>query len=256
MLNLMPTDEIRIVGTPTTRAVDQSMRFVIHNAGIGLIHGLVGIGKSTAVDLALEDEALPITSIDLPVSYTAKEVVRWLYDAISATDDLGELPIRDLQDDLVQMLNAHPRVVVVRNAERLSREVAAHLQWLHDRPGANWPLMLIGAPNSVRAVERDALLRCRIAQTVSVEPLRGNDLALALQSMSMLLLGANRDLLLEIDSRVCHGVLANWRHFLDIAFYIRGQAKAAGLDAPQLDRTLAKAVIGKMPSFAHSRNSR
>jgi len=164
--------------------------------------------------------------------------------------------VRDLQDDLVSMLVSQPRVIVVSNAERLSREAAGHLQWLHDRPGAQWPLILEGAPSSVRAVERDAILRCRITQTVTVKPLTGRDLVVALQSMSMLLLGAGGDLLQEIDSRVCHGVLANWIQFLKIAFYIREQAEAAGREMPLLDRTLAKAVIAKMPSFTHSKSSR
>lgn len=256
MLDLAPDHAVEIVATPATGAVEQALRFVIDDAGIALIHGPVGTGKCTAVNMALRREELPITEIDLPVSYTAKEVVRWLHDAIAVTNDLNELPIRDLQDDLVEMLNANPRVVAVRNAERLSREAAAHLQWLHDRPGANWPLVLVGAPSSVRAVERDALLRCRVTQTVAVKPLASNDLVATLQSMHPLLFGPGGDLLLEIDSRVCHGVLANWMHFLRIAFYIRDQAIAAGRDAPLLDRTLAKAVLAKMPSFTHARKSR
>lgn len=256
MVLALSRNQVEIVATPATEIVQQSLRFVIEDAGIALVHGAVGIGKRTAVDLALRDEPLAVTKIDLPVSYTAKELVRWLHGLISAPNDLDDLPIRDLQDDLVQMLNTHPRVVVVRNVERLSREAAAHLQWLHDHPGANWPLILVGAPQSLRTVERDALLRCRITQTVHMKPLVSSDLVKTLQSMHPLLFGPGADLLLEIDTRVCHGILANWMHFLKIAFHIRDRAVAAGREAPLLDRTLAKAVISNMPSFSYARSSR
>jgi hypothetical protein len=83
---------------------------------------------------------------------------------------------------------------------------------------------------------------------VEITPLKDDDLLRALRSMHDLFLGADADLLAEIDARVCRGVLGYWSRFLQHAIHLRDRLAVQGLDRPVLDRTFAKAVLQSMPA--------
>lgn len=236
----------RLVDTPACKRIATSAGFVVPDGQVCLIHGPVGTGKATALRRYLATQDLPVTWIDLPATFSTKELISWLYDDVAGYPD--DLPVRDLQDDLVRALAQQQRIVVVRYADRLTKEAAGQLQWLHDRPGASWSLFLVGSPGTPETVQRDALLRGCIAQTVQVTPLRGRDLLTALGGIHPLLLGAGSELLTEIDAQVCHGLLSHWARFLHVALTVSARAVAAGHDAPVLDRKLAKATLSLMPT--------
>jgi hypothetical protein len=66
--------------------------------------------------------------------------------------------------------------------------------------------------------------------------------------MHDLFLGADRDLLAEIDDKVCHGVIEHWARFLQHTVHLRDRLIADGHDRPVLDRQFARAVIQTMPT--------
>ena len=67
--------------------------------------------------------------------------------------------------------------------------------------------------------------------------------------MHQMFLGAETDLLTEIDTRVCHGVIRQWARILQIAIHLQERAVANGKTAPVLDRTFAKAVLASLPTI-------
>ena len=242
------TDEAKLVRTPALSRIEAAAALVVPHHEILVVHGEHGTGKNTAVDTYLAGQPHPVIDLELQPRQSSKDIVRWLHDRVVAAD---VLPERDLQDDLVEALAAEQRIVVVRHAHRLSAEAAGQLQWLHARPGHAWSLFLIGGPRTGAAISRDPLLRGAVTATVEVKPLKGDELLGVLQSMHPLFLGAGVELLTEIDSRVCHGLLRNWARFLQHAIHLRDLVTAHGSDAPVLDRRFAKAVVQSLPTTTH-----
>jgi len=196
---------------------------------------------------------MPVHEIDLEPSMSSKDMVRRLHRAVVGHEDVSE---RDLQDDLIEALGVARCIMLIRHADRLTREASAQLHWLHERPGTCWPLFLLGGPGTGAALDREAHLRGSVLQTVEVEPLRERALMDVLQALHPLLLGAGVQLLGQIDKAVCHGILAHWITFLRVALHIQALAVEAGHPAPVLDRDLTRATIAHLPTTITHRKSR
>lgn len=240
-------DEAQVVRTPVFEKLDDTDGFVIPRHEILVIDGDHGVGKTTLTEDFASRQTLPVHTVELGPKQSSRDMVRVLHAATTTGDETDDLPERDLQDDLLQVL-AGPRIVIVRNAQRLGGEGAAQLEWLHSHRHTAWTLILEGGPGTAAAVERDALLRGRVASTLTVPTLTGTPLLRALQGMHPLFLGADTDLLAEINARVCRGVLRHWARILQIALHIQHQALAKGREVPVLDRTFAKAVLAQLPT--------
>ncbi len=239
-------EEARVVRTKAFDRLDEAGEFVVPRAEILVVDGDPGVGKTTLTDDWANRQTMPVTTVSLPPKQSSRDIVRMLHAAVMAGTEADDLPERDLQDDLTRLLGT-PRVVVVRNAHRLSTEAAGQLEWLHSTPSAAWALVLEGGPGTAAAVERDALLRGRIARSLTVPALKGDELLRTLQGTHSLFLGADIDLLVEIDVRVCRGVLRHWALILRTAQFLQQRALQNGREAPVLDRTFAKAIVAQLP---------
>lgn len=239
-------EDAKLVRTLAFAEFQEAADFVIPRNEILVLDGDVGVGKRVLAADFLSRQALPTTTFTLPPTQSSKDIVRWLHKAICTGDEAEALSERDIQDDLIEALSVQ-RILLVQNVERMGKEAAGQLEWLHSHPRANWTLVLVGNPGTATAVERDAHLRGGVASTVTVGPLKGRELLSALQSMHPLFLGASTDLLVEMDSRVCHGIIGHWARVLQVAVYLQKAAVANGKEAPVLDRAFAKAVIHRLP---------
>jgi hypothetical protein len=244
-MTLAGLEEARVVHTPAFQRIQDAGALVVPRHEIAVIHGQHSTGKRTALRAYLAAQELPVTRVTLSGNETGRKLLQLLHDQVIARDDLPE---RDLQDDLVEALAAQPRIVVVEHTERLTAEAAGQLEWLHGRDGQQAAWFLVGGPHAAKAIGKDPLLWNAICATVEVTPLKGDDLFRALQGMHDLFLGAGTDLLAEIDSRVCRGVLGYWSRFLQHAIHLRDRLVAEGHDRPVLDRTFTKAVVASMPA--------
>jgi DNA transposition AAA+ family ATPase len=242
----------RIVRTPAFDRIAAAVSLVTATGQTAVIHGQHGTGKRTATHAALATCGPPVHEIDLEPNMTSKDMVRRLHRAVIGHDDVSE---RDMQDDVIEALAATPRAVLIRRADRLTREASGQLHWLHENSGP-WPLLLLGGPSTGAALDREAYLRGSVLQTVEVEPLRDRALMDALQAMHPLLLGAGVGLLGQIDQAVCRGVLRHWTTFLRIALHIQTLAVHAGNPAPVLDLHLARATIAQLPTTITHRKNR
>lgn len=238
----------------TTRITDEVTRLItrtIYANGIALLTGVRGIGKRTAAIQALEAHygTQPLT-IELPLAYTARDLVRWIHNDVTAVSADHGLPTRDLQDDTVELLKRTQRPIVIANSERLTREAAAHLQWLHQRSGSTWPLILIGNQAAYLAIEHDEIMAAAITETHHCKPLTGDEIVNAVRGMHKHLAFTHGDLILAIDSKVCHGSLAYWRMFI-AKLEALWDLENTDLDYQQLTVEMAARIVDQMPAFAH-----
>jgi DNA transposition AAA+ family ATPase len=245
MHKLSGLDEVAIVKTRAFDSLDKPTAFTIRHNDVMVVSGPLGVGKQTAVRSVLAEHSLPVTWLrPPPPRQTQQDLVRCLHAGVVGNDDLPE---RKLQDDLIDALRGDQRVVVVEDADRLTAEAAGQLEFLHAQPGATWSLVLIGNTGTAHAIARDHFLADAVGATVKVAPLAGKDLLDTLQGMHQMLLGADPELLLEINDKLCKGHLGAWARFLQKAIDLRDLAVGGGQDAPVLNRTFARAVIATMP---------
>jgi tRNA A37 threonylcarbamoyladenosine biosynthesis protein TsaE len=239
-------DGARLVKTAAFAELDDLGAFVVDHNEILVVDGDHGVGKTTLVDDWARRQSVPASTIVLPPKQSSRDIVRMAHTALTSGNEADELTERDIQDDLASLL-AEPGILVIRNAHRLSAEAAGQLECLHTAARGH-AFVFEGGPGTGAAVERDALLRGAVAATLTVKPLKAPELLPALQHLHLLFLGAETDLLVEIDTRVCRGVLAHWARFLQVALDLRQRALANGREEPVLDRRFAKAVLARMPS--------
>lgn len=239
-----------IVGTPAIAAVREAAKYVVDRAGALVVYGDHGTGRTTAVRAYLERQELPWHVIDLPPNPDELKITGLIYRAIVGPD---HLPLREMQDDLVDALQAERRVIVLRHAERLTSRAAGQIQWLHDRPGAMWTLILIGDSDVGTAVRRDPLLAHTITSAVQVRPLTDRDLLRVVQSLDSLFMNADPRLLLAIDKQRCKGNLATWSRFLDCAQWLTAHHPDPTDPLRKLDKQLAQAALGHMTSLPKAR---
>lgn len=234
-----------VVTLPAVHNIKPAVHLAAAYGQTVVVHGGHGTGKYTAVKMALATMNLPTIEFDLEPGMSSKAVVRRLHGALVGHDDVTE---RDLQDDVIEALAAAPRALIVRHADRLTREAAGQLNWLHQHPECRFPLILVGGPGMDRALRAEAHLAGTVVQTVEVKPLAGQDMLTAVQQLHLLLAGAGSELLTQIDKVTCHGVIRHWVTFLQVALFIRSAAIAAGRPAPVLSTELARATIHQMPA--------
>ncbi|MDA8063874.1 MAG: ATP-binding protein [Actinomycetota bacterium] len=240
-------DGARIVRTSAFDELDDVGAFVVAHSEVLVVDGDHGVGKRTLISDWAGRQTVPVASVSLPPRQSSRDIARLIHAAVTRDAESDEMTERDLQDDLVTLLSS-PGILVIRNAHRLSGEAAGQLEWLHSAAAGGRALVIEGGPGTATAIERDALLRGSVACTLTVQPLKGRELLDVLQQMHMLFLGAEPDLLVEIDTRVCHGLLLHWARFLQVALRLRQRAVSNGRSAPVLDRKFAKAVLAGMPA--------
>lgn len=234
-----------IVAPPAVRDIAPAVDLAAAYGQTVVVHGGHGTGKYTAVKMALDVMGMPAFEFDLEPGMSSKAVVRRLHNALVGHDDVAE---RDLQDDVTEALAAAPRAVIVRHADRLTREAAGQLNWLHQHPACRFPLILVGGPAMGRALRAEAHLAGTVVQTVEVKPLTGREMLTTVQQLHLLLTGAGTELLTQIDKVVCHGVIRHWITFLTVALHIQSAAVASGKNVPVLSNELASATVYKMPT--------
>lgn len=237
----------RVVRTPALIDIEQAARFVVPRAETLLVHGPQGTGKNVAVEAYLAGQPLPVTRLLLPPGQSSKDIARWLYHELIGVD---QLPERSLQDDLTRILAPQQRIVVVRHVERLTKEAAHQLAYLHEQPNRRWTLLLIGGPGTKSAMGRGSALAAHASLDVHVPPLKADQLLQVVRGMHDLLQAADTDLLARIDATACHGVLQSWARFLQLAVHLRDTAIQRGQPAPVLNSKLAKAVLASMPQIS------
>lgn len=242
-----------VATVPAVAHIAAAAKLVLPLHSTAVVHGPPGTGKYSAARYVLQRTGVPVNEIDLEPAMSSKDMLRRIHRSVLGHEDVSE---RDLQDDLVDALAAIPRTIVIRHADRLTREAAGQLQWLHERPGATWSLFLVGSTGTGKALEREAHLRGSVLQTIEVTPLTGQTLLSTLQSMHPLLLGAGSAMLTDIDHKICHGVLQHWVKFLTVALHIRQLAVDAGNPAPVLDLDLARATHTLLPTTITARRHR
>lgn len=217
----------QLVRTPYFTVCEQLLGEVTDVDGLMAVDGQPGTGKTTAVRTVTDASGLPVLWARLgPRPGTAK-VVRQLLTLLGE-NTAGYAHAGEYERRLVERLSERPRILVVDEAQKLGRDGFDQLIDVHDAPGAQFTLVLLGAGVLDRLApfpECDS----RVARRVLFQPLTGATLLDTLHDYHPLLAGTDPALLRRIDARFAHGRLRRWAQFTHAAAN-RLDDDAAGVD--------------------------
>ena len=114
---------------------------------------------------------------------------------------------------LLDVLSHERWIIVIDEAQRLSRECIEFLRYLHDHPVTRFALVLVGGDGCWEVLAREPMLRSRIYRRVVFRPLSSRQVLDMVSRYHPLYQEAPADLVLFIDEYFGHGNFRNWAAF-------------------------------------------
>ena len=181
---------------------------------MGVVHGPAGLGKSYAVEQALDrDREVSVCWATLPSRPTMRLVAATLFEQLTRLP-AGRRSRFALTDELVEALGGgRPRAVVVDEAQRLDKDCIEFLRYLHDDPRTRFALLLVGGDDAWAVLSKEPMLRSRVYRRVALSPLTGPQVCEWMGSFHPIYDGVDRELLLLVDDHFGHGNLRHWAAF-------------------------------------------
>jgi type II secretory pathway predicted ATPase ExeA len=193
----------------TLRAVGDVAR---HRA-LGVVHGPAGVGKTFAVERAVE--ALGNDWEPVWLSFPARPTMRLI-----ATELLAALGGSHSQHDrfkMTRLLKAElalaPRLIVVDEAQNLNRECIEFLRHLSEDPERRGAILLVGGDGCWEVLSREPMLRSRVYRRVAFTPLAQAEVLRAIRAFHSIYQGAGDELIRFVDDYCGHGNFRNWASF-------------------------------------------
>ncbi len=234
--HFLDIEQARTLPTPGLVATHQAVGDLLGASAMGVVHGPAGLGKSYAVEQALDrDREVSVCWATLPSRPTMRLVAATLFEQLTRLP-AGRRSRFALTDELVEALGGgRPRAVVVDEAQRLDKDCIEFLRYLHDDPRTRFALLLVGGDDAWAVLSKEPMLRSRVYRRVALSPLTGPQVCELMGSFHPIYNGVDRELLLLVDDHFGHGNLRPWAAFTHSA---AGLCDTHGRD--RLDEEIAR----------------
>ena len=240
--HFLDIDGARTLPTPGLVATDQAVEHALEAAAMAVVHGPAGLGKSYAVEQALaRHPGVAVSWVEFPSRPTMRLVAAALFEQLTRVP-AGRRSRFVLTDELIEALGGRPRVVVVDETQRLTKDCIEFLRYLHDDRRTRFALLLVGGDDAWSVLSREPMLRSRVYRRVALDPLTGPQVCELMGSYHPIYDGVDRELLLLIDDHVGHGNLRYWAGFTRSAVDLCAQTGRDRLDEEIARNTFA--VLG------------
>jgi hypothetical protein len=216
---------------------ERAVQDVASAGAMGVIHGVAGSGKTFAVHAALDSLPVPACCVQFPSRPSMLRVAQQLLQRLSPRAP-GRGNRFELSDRLLDVLAERDRLIVVDEAQWLTRESIEYLRHLHDDPDTRFGLLLVGGDGCWQVLSREPMLRSRLYRRVTFTPLSARDVLEVIPRYHPLYNDADPELLLTIDDRYAHGLFRHWAAFTHTATTVRAED-----DQPTVTAELARAVF-------------
>jgi DNA transposition AAA+ family ATPase len=212
----------------------------LYDAGaMGAMHGEAGTGKTFAVEDALRQTPHAQSCwMTFPARPTMRTVASSLLAALTRTTPSIERNRFETTAVLLDVLSHERWIIVIDEAQRLSRECIEFLRYLHDLPVTRFALVLVGGDGCWEVLARELMLRSRIFRRVVFRPLSSRQVLDMVGGYHPLYYEASTDLVLFIDEYFGHGNFRNWA-----AFTRSAQELALETHRDRIDEAIARNVF-------------
>ena len=215
--HFLDLDQARTLPTPGLVATGRALADLVEAGAMGVVHGAAGLGKTFSVETALAGQAdMYVYWAAFPSRPTMRLVAASLFEALSGLYAGDRAGFR-LTDQVIELLvpdpGAPPQVVVVDEAQRLTRECIELLRHLHDHPATRFALVLVGGDGAREVLSRGPMLRSRVFRRVTSSALAPAEVCELISAFHPIYRGVDAELLLLVDDRFAHGNLRDWASF-------------------------------------------
>ncbi|MGW4937052.1 AAA family ATPase [Streptomyces sp. NPDC004166] len=227
------------------------------NGAIMCVHGGVGLGKTFAVNLHL-DELAPHTTLRIKLSSPRIQALRSaLYKKLGLP---GKAPASTRSEEMIkEALSAAPRVLVVDEAQWLDTRAFEFIRELWDDEDTRLAIVLIGAETCYQKIKNRPALDSRILIWQRYKPLAPAEVLTVIPQYHPIWTGVPSDDLLWIDDLACHGNFRQWAKVTYLLQEAGGDPLAAAPQAAETphptaySRDLVRAVLSRLdPTQRHA----
>ena len=155
----------------------QAISDVIESKAMGAIVGPAGLGKTFAIEHALEQHHGPVITLTFEARPTMRLVAdRLLHRLTRAPGHQTRFAMTDqLLNRLSHGLTRSACLIVIGEAQNLNRDCFEYLRHLHDDPATRFGLLFDGGDGCWEVLAREPMLRSRIYRRVAFSPLSDSD---------------------------------------------------------------------------------
>lgn len=232
----LPLGAVRILTEPF-EAVQEFGRQVLALAGILLILGGSGTGKTYAADTLCAGLGVPVVKLHLSSRARGFEVLRALLEELGLpSTSTGRLLLKEARD----ALEDRRLVIYVDEAHQLNAEALQQIRYLFDQRGAKFALVMTAITFKDRYASTPELAT-RITRQVDFGPMKGAELLRSLKGHHPILAATEDRVLRHLDRHTCRGVWRLWETVL-VAAAGYGATAATGITDD-----VAGKVLGAVP---------
>ena len=228
--------DAQTVRTPCFAAAQRNVRDLVELEAMGLFYGEAGLGKTYAVETALEGVELDVSRLRFPLRTTTKGLVSSLLDLVTGVPHEGTQT--RLEPLLLEALGERPRVVAVDEAQHLNLPCVEQLRHLHDHPDTRFSLLLVGGNGCYELIQRYPMLSSRIARWTKFVPLAIDEVLRFLPEWHRLYKRTDPELIEAVDDRYAMGNLREWAGFTEAAQRLAADEGADSLTEPIVEAAL------------------
>ena len=229
--------DAEVMQTEAFLLAERAARDLASARAMGVIHGVAGSGKTFAVHAAIDSLPVPACWVQFPSRPSMLRVAQQLLHRLSPRAARRGNRF-ELSDRLLDVLAEHDRLIVVDEAQWLTREAIEYLRHLHDDPATRFGLLLVGGDGCWQVLSREPMLRSRLYRRVTFTPLSARDVLEVIPRYHPLYHDSDPELLLTIDDHYAHGLFRHWAAFTHTATTI-----CASDDQSAVTADLAQAVF-------------
>ncbi|MGH2948338.1 MAG: AAA family ATPase [Solirubrobacteraceae bacterium] len=227
----------RVIQTVELLLAGRAVRDLLAAGAMGVLHGPAGSGKTFAALVALEELRVATAWVQFPSRPSMLHVARRLYRELAGADPRRANRF-DLSEDLIALLAARERLLIVDEAQWLNRECIEYLRHLHDHPETRFALLLIGGDGCWEVLSREPMLRSRIYRRVRFTRMPLQTVLEVIPAYHPLYHDAAPDLMALVDDRYAHGCFREWASFTHSALALCHERHV-----PELTEGIARAVL-------------
>ena len=202
-----------VVVTDTLALTSRAVCDIARHRALGVVHGPAGLGKTFAVERAVE--ALGPEWAPVWLSFPSRPTMRLIASELLAAIGGGHAH-RD-RFKVTRLLKAElaraARLIVIDEAQNLNRECIEFLRHLGEDPCRRGAMLLVGGDGCWEVLSREPMLRSRVFRRVVFAPLRGPEVVRAVRLFHPIYAGAAEELIRFVDDYCGHGNFRNWASF-------------------------------------------
>lgn len=205
------------VGTDAMADVQVRISEAVRDRSLVLVTGSPGTGKSFAVARGVEaaTSARPSLSalwVELATSVRGAALARDLLPQITGVAPPPTAPLRDMRLLMAGHLARQHRLLVLDEAQHVTKEAMLLMRWLYDRHDADFALVIVGTPKLLTTLPPEML--SRVVSHVEFHRIADNDAPELLAAYHPLFTTADPALLIQLNRTEARGEFRWWAKFL------------------------------------------